>query len=360
MAPNLRYTPDYIVSPGSVLEEYLTELGMSKVELAERCGRPNKTISEILHGKAAITPETALQLERVLGRPASFWLSLEATYRLALAARDESASLADHVGWAKTFPVKQLIAAGHLEAPDDDSDLVAKLLGFFGVGTIAGYEARFGAMQVAYRRSPSFKAAPEAVSAWARIGEREAATLKCRPYDEAKFRKVLVQARALTARSLPEVWPELVPLAAATGVAVALVPELPKTHLSGIARWLSKDRALIQLSLRYKTADHFWFSFFHEAGHILLHPKKTIFVDEKGGDHAELEAEANKFAGDLLIPPREYASFVRRRDLSEASVRKFAEGQGIGAGIVVGRLQHEGHLAHSVCNGLKERLAWGE
>ncbi len=360
MAPNLRYTPDYIVSPGSVLEEYLTELGMSKVELAERCGRPNKTISEILHGKAAITPETALQLERVLGRPASFWLSLESTYRLALAARDESSSLADHVGWAKTFPVKQLIAAGHVEAPNDDSDLVAKLLRFFGVGTVAGYEARFGAMQVAYRRSPSFKAAPEAVTAWARIGEREATTLKCRPFDETKFRKVLGQARALTARPLPEVWTELVPLAAAAGVAVALVPELPKTHLSGIARWLSKDRALIQLSLRYKTADHFWFSFFHEAGHILLHPKKTIFVDEKGGDHPELEAEANKFAGDLLIPPRDFARFVREKQFSETSVRKFAGEQGIGPGIVVGRLQHDGHIGYSMCNGLKEWLAWGE
>lgn len=359
MAPNLVYTPDYVVSPGSVLEEYLAELGMSKVELAERCGRPQKTISEILHAKAAITPETALQLERVLGRPASFWLSLEATYRLALAEREERASLADHVGWAKTFPVKQLVAAGHLEEPSGDSDLVAKLLRFFGVGTIAGYEARFGAMQVAYRRSPSFKAAPEAVSAWARLGEREAAALKCRPFDEAKFRKVLGQARALTASSLPEVWPKLVPLAAAAGVAVALVPELPRTHLSGIARWLSKDRALIQLSLRYKTADHLWFSFFHEAGHLLLHSKKTVFVDEKGGDHPELEAEANKFASDLLIAPRDYATFVRAKDFSESSIRSFAAAQGIGAGIVVGRLQHDGHVGYAMCNGLKERLGWG-
>lgn len=288
----------------------------------------------------------------MLGRPASFWLSLESTYRLKLAERDESSSLADHVGWAKTFPVKkQLIAAGHLEAPDDDSDLVAKLLRFFGVGTVAGYEARFGAMQVAYRRSPLFKAAPEAVTAWARMGEREATTLKCRPFDEAKFRKVLGQARALTARPLPEVWTELVPPAAAAGVAVALVPELPKTHTLWIARWLSKDRALIQLSLRYKTADHFWFSFFHEAGHILLHPKKTIFVDEKGGDHPELEAEANKFAGDLLVPRA-----TSRGSSGRSSSRRRASGssrgsRGLGRALWWGRLQHEGHIGDRCATG---------
>ena len=352
----IRYAPDYATSPGEVLESYLAARGMTKAELASRCGRPTKTISEIIHGKAAITPETALQLERVLGRPASLWQNLEANYRLRLAQKGEAGELGKYLAWAKRFPVRELVAKGSIDEPHDDADLVAKLFAFFGVGTMNGWKASFGGTQVAYRRSPSFVAAPESVSAWIRQGEILAEQIECKPFDEKAFRTVLEHARELTSRSVPDVWEGLVSEAATAGVAVALVAEFPKTHLSGIARWLTKDKALIQLSLRYKTNDHLWFSFFHEAGHLLLHGKKTIFVDEKGGDHAELEEEANKFARNLLIPLAAYNQFVSAKDFSTTSIKRFASQQRVGAGIVVGRLQHEGHLHYGVHNGLKERL----
>lgn len=356
----LPYQPDYAVSPGEILEEVLATMGMTKAELAERCGRPTKTISEIIHGKAAITAETALQLGRVTGRAPSLWQNLEATYRLRLAEQNETGQLEKYAAWARRFPIKELVKEGCLEEPKGDADLVAKLFEFFGVGTMAGFKARFGTEQVAYRRSPSFKAAPEAVSAWIRRGEIEGLRMECAPFDEKAFRAVLTKARALTAQSVPQVWDDLVALAASTGVAVVLVRGLPKTHLSGIARWLSKDKALIQLSMRHKTNDHLWFSFFHEAGHLLLHGKKTIFVDENGGDHAELEAEANAFAANLLIPPAVYARFVAAGDFREGAIRRFAREQGIAAGIVVGRLQREEHIPYAWHNGLRERLTFAE
>ena len=98
-----------------------------------------------------------------------------------------------------------------------------------------------------------------------------------------------------------------------TRVHDVFVPELPKTHLSGITRWLSKDRALIQLGLRHKTSDHAWFSFFHEAGHLLLHGKKTIFIDEKRSDRNEIESEADRFAGDWLLAPDAFRRIERGR-----------------------------------------------
>ncbi|CAN5925086.1 hypothetical protein BH11MYX4_BH11MYX4_29570 [soil metagenome] len=191
-----------------------------------------------------------------------------------------------------------------------------------------------------------------------RQGELAAAALECAPFDAKTFREALMEARALTLLSVPDAMAQLVELCAAAGVAVAAVPELPKTHLSGIARWLSKDKALIQLSLRHKTNDHMWFSFFHEAGHILLHGKKAIFLDERGGDHAELEAEANQFANNLLIPSAAYGRFTNARDFSAASMKRFAAQQRIAAGIVAGRLQHERLIPYSMHNDLKERLAW--
>lgn len=254
--------------------------------------------------------------------------------------------------------MKELVRHGCIEAPADDADLVGKLLAFFGVGTIVGWNASFDDPQVAYRRSPSFLAAPRSVAAWLRRGELEAANLACAPYSAKRFRAALANARALAASPLLDVWEQVVALAAGAGVAIVLVPELPKTHLSGVARWLSKDKALIQLSMRHKRGDHVWFTLFHEAGHVLLHPKKAIFIDEEGGDHAEFEEEANTFAQETLLAPAAYAAFVARGDLTTDSITRFAREQAIHAGVVVGRLQREKRIPYSAQTALFERLAW--
>src|ERR1700730_14818009 len=101
------FSPDYGSSPGTTLREVLERLGLSQSDLAERAGRPKKTINEIVQGKAAITPETALQLERVLGIHASFWNNLERSYRAAQARDDERKRLAEFLPWLDTFPLAE-------------------------------------------------------------------------------------------------------------------------------------------------------------------------------------------------------------------------------------------------------------
>jgi HTH-type transcriptional regulator/antitoxin HigA len=351
------FTPDYAPHPGAILEEDLEALGMTRAELAARCGRPLKTISEILHGKAQITPETAMQLERVLGRPAAVWQNLEVAYRLHLASRAEAPILASHVAWAKRFPLKQMVANGWLEVGERPEDIVRALLEYFGVGSVAALEHSGPGAVAAFRRSPAFEAAPEAVAAWLRRGEVEGMEAECAPFSRAKLKASLSELRELTLHPVPTVVDRLRELCGELGIALVFVPELPKTHLSGAARWLSKDKALIQLSLRHKTGDHFWFSFFHELGHVFLHGKRQSFIDEhsaKPGD--DLEREANRFASDLLIPPAPLEAFVGAADLSARAIRRFATTIRTHPGIVVGRLQFDGHLPHSHHWDLKERL----
>lgn len=83
------YAPDSVSLPGDTLQEVLEDREMTQADLAERMGRPKKTVNEIIQGKTAITPETALQLERVLGVPASFWNNLERNYREHQARKEE-------------------------------------------------------------------------------------------------------------------------------------------------------------------------------------------------------------------------------------------------------------------------------
>src|SRR5438874_4764145 len=115
----LPFSPDYGTPPGTTLRELLERLGLTQSDLAERTGRPKKTINEIVQGKAAITPETALQFERVLAVPASFWNNLERSYRTAQARHDERAVLARYVHWLDTLPVKEIVKRGWIKLHKD-------------------------------------------------------------------------------------------------------------------------------------------------------------------------------------------------------------------------------------------------
>lgn len=350
------YRPDYAVLPGDSLQEVLRSLSMSQKDLASRMGRPVKTINEIIKGKAAITADTALQLERVLGVPASFWTNLERNYRQALARKKDERRLKSELAWLKRFPIRAMIKAGWIQAEGDVGQL-QEMLRFFGVASPDEWRNLWGSVAVAYRKSAVFASDPGAVAAWLRQGELEAQRIQCELYDPKRFRAALQAIRGLTVQP-PEVFqPELRRLCAEAGVALAFVPELPMLRISGAARWLAPRKAMIQLSLRYKADDHLWFSFFHEAGHVLLHGKREVFIDDGKGKDGK-EAEANKFAADLLIPPQALRRFVRPSQVNDARIMAFAKQIGIAPGIVVGRLQHDGVFPHDRGNHLKKRFEW--
>lgn len=328
---------------------------MSQAELAQRAARPLKTINEIVQGKAAITPETAIQLEQVLGVPASFWNSRESGYREAVARAEQHKKLGKQVGRLKDVPVRAMEKLGWLEREKDGIRRLEGVLSFFGVASIDALEAR--GREPRFRKSKAFKANPIAVGAWVRKGHIDAQRVECEPFDEKTFRSVLEQARRLSADAPADVARRLVALCASSGVALVFVQELPGTHLSGAARWLTPTRALIQLSERHRTNDHFWFTFFHEAAHLLKHGRKKIYIDADNGDEGSEEAEANKFAADFLIPPARWSEFLSEGKPSKTAINEFASSVGIAPGIVVGRLQHERKIPFSFHNDLKKRIA---
>src|ERR1700730_9795052 len=150
--------PDYAVPPGLTVLETIDTLGMSQAELARRTGRPIKTINEIVQGKAAITPETAIQFELVLGVPAHFWSNLERNYRESLARIEERKRLETELAWLEKIPIRDLIKIGVLRNAPDRVGLLAEVLRFFGVASTTAWENQWAQPQAAFRRSPAFKA----------------------------------------------------------------------------------------------------------------------------------------------------------------------------------------------------------
>lgn len=361
LSANRPFRPDYAHPPGTSLMELLNARGLSQADLAERAGRPKKTINEIVKGKAAITHETALQFERVLGMPASYWNSLEQQYRAALARQEETERLKGQVSWLNKFPLNEMIRRKLIKSLTDKVALLQEVLSYFGVASPQTWEELWstGKEAAVFRRQPSKEENRGILAVWLRSGELSGNEVSCLPFDATVFKSVLTEIRALTCQQVTkETGEKITSSCAKAGVAVVFVPEFPKLGVFGATRWLSADKALIQLSLHYKRADQLWFSFFHEAGHVLLHGKKEIFVDVPKGTVDRSEEEANKFASDFLIPPSAYNQFVERSDFTKSSIVEFAHNLGIAPNIVVGRLQHDRRIGFNERHDLIVKLQW--
>jgi len=353
------YIPDFVTPPGDTLLETLQNLGMTQTELAERTGRPKKTINEIINGKTAITPETALQFERVLGVPASFWNNREQQYRASLARQSEQKVLQTHTEWLKQFPVRDIIKRGWLTERAGEVEQIQELLSFFGIASPSQWETIWSTTTVSYRKSKISSGDQYALSVWLRRGQMAAQQVECEPYTTEGFESTLREVRRLTTTSQEVFQPQIARLCAQVGVAVVFVQELPRLRINGATYWYA-NKPVIQLSFLYKSDDQLWFTFFHEAGHILKHGKRSLFIETKGDKvENDKEAEANRFASDLLIPPEQYRQFRPYGvHYSIDEIVAFANELGIAPGIVVGRLQHDHKLPIQNCNKLKRRLQW--
>lgn len=336
------YQASTVPAPGETLRETLDELGLTQSKFATRTGLTLKHVNQIIQGNAAISPETAVAFERSTDVPASFWNALEAKFRDHKIRTAEANELAQHANWLELMPVSELRKLGYVTVDKRQPGvLFQEVLKFFGVASLDAWRDAWQAPAAAFFQSSAFDIDIPATAAWLRLGEIDAAQIHCDPFDRAGLRKAIPSLRSLTVQNPKDFYPELVRICRGVGVAVVLVPGVRGTRARGAARFLSPAKAVIQLSNRHKTNDHFWFSFFHEVGHLLLHSKKQTFIRLQGTDQAqpETEDEANEFAGRLLIPS-EYDEKVLAIKTPADAVDLAAE-LGIAPGIVAGRYRHE-------------------
>ncbi len=363
MATSLRYEPDYAVAPGRSLRSTLAERGLTQADLAERTGLSLKHINQIAQGIAPITPETSLLFERVTDVPARRWNALESKYREKLARDENRDQLAGETGWLQELPLKELIKRGYVEASADKPKQVEQACRFFGVADPERWRQVWLSQLtplVSFRQSASFDADAGAVATWLRLGELEAIEILTKPFDAKRFRAALTKARPLTLLEPRVALEQLKKLCADAGVAVVYLSDIGGTRSGGAARWLTPQKALIQLSDRGKAEDRFWFTFFHEAAHLLLHSKKQLFVSDDDVLNAteERELEANTFAATQLIPRAREAYLGQLR--TDADVVEFAEELGIAPGIVVGRLHNEQKWDWKRGNRLIRRISFAD
>lgn len=350
-----QFNPDFSRPPGDYLRITLESRGMRVVDFATRCGRPSKTISEILSGATAIMPETALQFERVLGdMPASLWLNWEAQYQLCGARVEGRRKLETEVSWMKKFPVNEMQKCNYLPHHTDPIERVESLFVFFGVSSSDAWSEYWESKvsSARFKQSANHSIDQYAVSAWLRRGDADANDVQCELYSEATFRAALLKARELTNERWPAFRSKLVELFRAAGVALVFVPNLSRTGLRGAAYWAAKDKAVIIVSDRLKSEAAFWFALFHEAMHILHHSKKALFLDypdDRKEPTIGEEKEADEGAANTLISQTQFREMMAAfgaepRNYTESVIRAAAKRVGVSPALVLRRLQHEGVL----------------
>lgn len=354
MMTNPHLYSDLPIPPGNYIAEVLQEMGLSQAELARRMGRPIQAINEIIQGTKAITSETALQLEKTLGLPAVFWLGLENLYRLAQARQQEMQQRELEVELLKEFPYREMVKRGWVAAAKDAHQKVGELQKFLGVASLRTLPS-VNAFNWAFRKKGA--ASPYAIAAWIRYAELQANQMNTAAFDMHKLRAVLPNLRRLTLQTPQESVSQLKHTLASCGVSLVIEPHLPKTYAHGAVFW-STNKPILILSFRGKWADIFWFTLFHELGHLVLHGKRPILETDNLIDKQlqRLETEADCFAQDTLIKPDDYKGFVQNQNFTPAEVVRFAQAIDIHSGVVVGRLQHDGYIARSHLQGLRQQV----
>jgi HTH-type transcriptional regulator/antitoxin HigA len=359
MATKLEIAKSLLSPPGDTIQEHIDFIGMSQAELAERMGRPKEKINDIIKGREPITTATAFQLEKVLGIPASFWLNREKTFRKELYELQQQEELEKEKDWLGAFPVNEMRKFGWLPDTREKHVLVDSLLKFFGVATSDEWQHCYinNFTLPLYRKSDVHAQSPYAISAWLRKGEIQAKEIEVAEFDKKKFKVALAEIKELAFLMPDDFTQQLQSMCAKCGVAVVFTQNLPKAPISGATRWFH-NKPIIQLSGRFRTNDHFWFTFFHEIAHIILHGKKDIFLEnvERTEVDQEKEKEANAFAAKMLIDEKDWKEIKNNLPLMPLQIKQFSKKIRVAPGIIVGRLQHEDLVSKAFGNELKTKI----
>ncbi|WP_439372596.1 ImmA/IrrE family metallo-endopeptidase [Bradyrhizobium sp. DASA03120] len=357
---DLSFQPDWFSKPGDTLLTLMEHRELTSDALARKLGRNIATVSGLLSGSVEIDGELADGLAKHVGGTASFWLIRQSKYTTALDRATNAVPNEAGDTWLKHFPHSDISSYGWV-SPKRREDRLKAYLAYFGVNDPKEWTERYAnPLGVAFKTSPSFTSKAGPLSAWLRCGELEAAAIHTAKWNPQRLRQKLLEIRPLTRSKAPAHFlPRIRRICAEAGIALVFVRAPSGCRASGATRFLSPNKAMVILSFRYLSDDHFWFTFFHELGHLLLHGISATFIDG-GVEHiTKQESEANEFSASVLIPPERKDELLDLKPRTE-QVIKFAFSLGVSPGIVVGQLQHNRVIKPSQLNFLKRHFTWDQ
>lgn len=351
--------PDWVSPPGHTIISLLEQNELTLEDFAERIGRTRRIAQNLLDGKHVIDVELARRLSEILGASEKFWMAREHDYRSNIEMPEQVSvkSFSDLIG---LLPLADMKKFGWISNVKSREDKIAESMDFFGVSTIAQWQGRYESAfrGAAYRRATAYASCEIATTAWLRQGEIETQEDEVAEWSPEQLKREINGFRRLTWYRRPSLFlPKLKQGLARSGVKLAIVRAPKGCSASGAVRILTDDTPHIQLSFRYLSNDQFWFSLFHEIGHLLLHFDRMPILENTELTEEECEEEANEFASQVVVPMVHQEEFLGLA-ASKSIIIDFAKKVGIAPGLIVGQLQHARIIGYNQMQHLKRRYRW--
>lgn len=359
---NEQAATDWFSKPGDSVRAAMQRRGLTAQQLSETLDGGFNTLRAICDGSMSIDVTIARSLSTSLGGGETFWLKRQANFDRAIdravtvAARTELKSWIAHVPSPTGKKVPAKISDDKMRA-----ELRSRLV-YFNVSKFDAWERQYGSLIGAtrFRTSQTLQSSEDAVLRWLRRGEMDAELTETGEWNAGNLQDRLDEIRKLVRISKPARFlPNLRKLLAEVGVALVVVRAPNGCRASGASRMVSPDKSMILMSFRHRADDQFWFTLFHEIGHLLLHKAATFVDQDDTSNDDQCEREANNFASACLIP-LDRAGELEELSPTRNSILRFSRSVGVSPGVTVGQLQHRRVIGHHEMNSLKRRWTWDE
>ena len=353
---------EFIIHPGEIISDMLTERGITQAELAKRTGVSEAFISGILSGKKSISANFAMALEYALSVPKSFWLNLQANYDAEVLAAEESNSVTEEertiVAELKEI-IKHLRKLGRIPVAQKADDVILSLRKALRVSNLSNLN-RFSPAG-AFRLSEKGQVNGVVLGAWLQMcqatsDENDLET----SFDVSQVDTLIAEIKGIMIH--PELNPQvaLPPVLNKYGISFSIVKNFKGAPVHGYISSKQEGTYNMVLTIRGAWADIFWFSLFHELGHIVNGDvdRASYFMDMTGNADSSRERLADQRAANMLLNSVAYSSFVQSGDFSISAITEFAKTQDVPPFIVIGRLQKEKRIPYNWFSKYKPRYKW--
>ena len=332
------FNPDWVSPPGDTIIDLMDEHGFNEEELSKRVGLSLIKGRELISGELILTEKIANKLESLFDVSTTFWLSREDKYR-----QHKDAIIRQNNEWVQSLPTSDMSKLGWIPKGLSGNKKVECCLSFFGVSSVPEWFNYYKNKQtaIAFRKSEAFRTEEMAVITWLKKAEYISRKQRAYAWDKEILKGSLEALRKYSLEPDPKVFlPAIRSILADAGVALVILPTPIGCPASGATCFFEPSKATLIMSFRYLRDDHFWFTLFHEVGHLVLHNCEQHRIEGMSGLSEKEEQEANEFSSSVLIPPAYRAEFDTLTGRNWKNIIKFARKIGVSKGIVLGQLQH--------------------
>lgn len=351
---------DLIIHPGETISDILKERGISQAELATRTGVTPAYISNVISGRKNISANFAQALEYALGVPKTFWLNLQAHYDAELLEYEKENTITDEEKKARASLkdiLKYLRSKGKIPVGESVNDSIISLRKVLQISNLANLKNVVP--EGCFRISTSAAVDPYVMGAWLRLCEISADNRHIdTSFDADRLTDLIFELKGVMTGNQDHVKSDIREIMGRYGIDFSVVHNFRGAPVHGYISKKKDGSYNMVLTIRGSYADIFWFSLFHELGHIVNGDVKKAggFID-LGADQ-NVEHKADLFAGNCLLDKERYEKFVATGKYDIHSICAFAEEQGVRPYIVIGRLQKEGRIKYSQFSNYKTRYKW--